>query len=120
MKEYDACTSNEQVIFNNTLRSARNQIECAFGRLKARWAILTTKMDYKLEALPTVIYACFVLHNYCEKHNVNVDEDLVMTQIELMKEKEVQFNIPDPVYSCHAGEGIVYRRIFTDLVMNGL
>ena len=35
-------------------------------------------MDFKLEALSTIIYACFVLHNYCEKHNVNIDEDLVI------------------------------------------
>ena len=78
-------------------------------------------MDFNLEALPTIIYECFVLHNYCEKHNVNIDEDLVMTQIELMKENEVQFkNIPYPVYSCDVEEGIVVRRILTDLVMNSL
>ena len=46
MKEFDTCSENEEVIFNNLLRSARNQIECAFGRLKARWSI---KMDLKLE-----------------------------------------------------------------------
>jgi len=110
MKEYEACTSNEQVILNDMLCSARNQIECGFGRLKARWSILTAKMDFKLEALSTIIYACFVLHNYCEKHNVNIDEDLVITQIEFMKENEVQCkNIPDPVYSCDVGEGIVVR-----------
>lgn len=104
MKEYEACTSNK-VIFFNKLYSVRNQIECAFGRLETRWSILTTKMDFKLEALPTIIYACFVLHNHCEKHNVNIHEDLVMTQIELMKENEVQFkNTPYPVYSCDAGE----------------
>ena len=40
MKEYDSCQSNEQVIFNTMLRSIRNQIECAFGRLKARWRML--------------------------------------------------------------------------------
>ena len=34
-----------EVIFNSMLRSARNQVECAFGRLKARWAILTRKID---------------------------------------------------------------------------
>jgi hypothetical protein len=28
--------SNEQVIFNTLLRSARDQVECALGRLKAR------------------------------------------------------------------------------------
>lgn len=121
MKECDAYTINKEVIFNNMLHSARNQIESAFGRLKARWSILTTKMDFKREALPTIIYARFVLYNYCEQHNLNIDEDLVMTQIELMKENEVQFkNIPDPVYSCDAGEGIVVRRILTDLVMSNL
>ena len=35
MKEFEHCSNNEQVIFNNMLRSARNPIECAFGRLKA-------------------------------------------------------------------------------------
>ena len=47
------------------LRSARNQIECAFGRRKARCAILNRKVDLKLENLPNLIYAyhiCLVLH----------------------------------------------------------
>lgn len=37
MKEYPHACTNEEVIFNNMLKSARNPIECAFGRLKARW-----------------------------------------------------------------------------------
>ena len=40
LKEFSTCTSNGEVIFNVKLRSVRNQIECAFGRLKARWRIL--------------------------------------------------------------------------------
>ena len=36
MKEYHSCSNNQQVIFNNMLRSARKTIECLFGRLKAR------------------------------------------------------------------------------------
>ena len=36
MKEYESCKNNAEVIFNTTLRSTRNPIECAFGRLKAR------------------------------------------------------------------------------------
>ena len=35
MKEFATCTTNEQVVFNNLLRSSRNQVESAFGRLKA-------------------------------------------------------------------------------------
>ena len=61
MKEYDHCSNNEQVAFNNILRSARNPIECAFGRLKARWRILTRKMDLKLETIPVVMF-CFAQH----------------------------------------------------------
>ena len=58
MKEYEASTSKEQVIFNNMLRSARNQIKRGFRRFKVRWSIVTAKMDLKLEALSTIIYAC--------------------------------------------------------------
>ena len=68
MKEHQSCTSNGQVLFNNMLRSARNQIECAFGRLKAWWGFLSRKVDPKFESIPTVVYSCFVLHNYCEQN----------------------------------------------------
>ena len=31
MKEYTHCSSDEEVVFNQMLRSARNQIECSYG-----------------------------------------------------------------------------------------
>ena len=31
MREYSTCKSNEEVVFNAILRSARNPIGCAFG-----------------------------------------------------------------------------------------
>lgn len=40
MKEYGNVKSNEELIFDNMLRSTRNLIECAFERLKVRWQIL--------------------------------------------------------------------------------
>ena len=88
MKEYEHCSNNAEVIFNNMLRSARNPIECAFGCLKARWAILTRKIDLKLEAIFIVIYACFVLHNISEKANSYIDDDLVKMQTDLIKKKK--------------------------------
>ena len=36
MKEYESCKNNEQVVFNQMLKSARNPVECVFGCLKAR------------------------------------------------------------------------------------
>ena len=43
-------------------------IECAFGHLKARFGCLNRDMDVNLKDLPYVIYARFVLHNFCEIH----------------------------------------------------
>ncbi|XP_044163271.1 protein ANTAGONIST OF LIKE HETEROCHROMATIN PROTEIN 1-like [Acropora millepora] len=121
MKEYDTCARDEQVIFNNLLRSARNPIECAFGRLKARWAILTRSMNFKLEEMPTIIYACFVLHNFCEKQNAYIDQDVVNSQVEVIKRNEAQFkNIPDPTYSYNEDEGNVIRKILTDIVLQNM
>ena len=36
MKEFESCKTNAQVVFNSMLPTARNPIECAFRRLKAR------------------------------------------------------------------------------------
>ena len=63
--------------FSKLLRSARNSVECVLGRMKTRGSILTRKMYLKLDNIPTVIYACFVFHNFCEYHNTYIDEDLV-------------------------------------------
>ena len=117
MKEYDSCSNNEQVVFNNILRSARNPVECAFGRLKARWGILTRKMDLKLEMVPVVVYSCFVLHNFCEKHKSYINEELVKVQKEHLEYSEVLHrNIPDPTYSIDEGEGAIVRKTLTSYV----
>ena len=116
-KEYDTCQSNEQVVFNKILRAARNPIECAFGRLKARWQILTRKIDLKTATVPTVVYACFVLHNFAEKNKCYVDEELVAQQIKIAKESARECNkISDPVYSCDNGEGEVVRNLLTQYI----
>ena len=81
MKEYTHCIHNEEVIFNNVVRLSRNQIECIFGRPKARCPILTKQMDLKLENISYIVYACFVLHNFCELSNIQIDEELVQAHI---------------------------------------
>ena len=77
MKEYQTCVENKQVFFDNSLRNARNQIEFAFRRLKARWRVLI-----KFEIAPAVVYNCFFLHNFCESENYSgPDEEEVEAQI---------------------------------------
>ena len=121
IKEYQSCSTNQQVVFNTMLRAARNPIECAFGRLKARWAILTRRIDFKLESIPTIIYACFVLHNFCEVNQVKLDENLVRIQMRRNKVEEERLkNAPDHVYSCNNAEGEVVRTILTTYIRDNL
>lgn len=78
MKEFPGGgkTDKEQ-FFGWRLSSARIVIECAFGRLKARFRALQREMDITPPHLQLVIYACFVLHNFCEIHGENPGEDAV-------------------------------------------
>ena len=117
MKEYETCNSDSGVIFNNILRSARNPVECAFGRLKGRWRFLTKPVDLNLDFVPIVVYACFVLHNFCEQNSSFVDNDLVQQQYEVQIINQQQAkNVPDPVFSGTLDEGAVIRSIITSFV----
>ena len=58
MKEYATCATDAQVLFNQMLRDARNAIECAYGRLKARWQILSVPLNFKLQEVPVIVIAC--------------------------------------------------------------
>ena len=49
-------------------------MECAFGRIKARWRILIRPIDVNVKNVPIFILSCFALHNYCEKCHVSVDQ----------------------------------------------
>lgn len=104
--------SNEEVIFNNMTRSARNPIECAYGRLKARWQILNKRIDMKLSSIPIIVYACFVLHNICEMKGVNIDDDTVAQQI--AHDKLTQpCTAADRLYSFNSAEGTHVRNVIT-------
>ena len=89
MKEYEHCSTNEEVVFIQMLRSTQNTTECAFGKLKARWRILQRPMDIPVDKLPTVIYVCFVLHNFCEAQKWEIDP--VELEVVMQEEKITQF-----------------------------
>ena len=101
------------------LRSARNPVECAFGQLKAQWSMLTKKVDLGLDFVPTAIYACFVLHNYCELNKCAIDSKQVTFHIELEK-KERECVHPHPVLSGNLGEGEVARDVLQQYIENCL
>ncbi|XP_067871924.1 uncharacterized protein [Heterodontus francisci] len=67
--------SQHQLAFNYKLNQAHTVIHDAFGRLKARWQCLLKRNDCSLELIPTMITACCILHNICEKHNDGFNND---------------------------------------------
>ena len=107
MKEYSSCLQSKQVHFNNRLRSVRNQIECAFGRLKARWRILNRSVDLDLRLTIEMIYTCFVLHNFCELNNVEINNEAVQAQIMIDQRCQAceHHNKLDRLYSYNSQRG---------------
>ena len=100
----------------NGLRSARNQIECAFDLRKARCAILTRKVDLKLENLPNLICVCFVLHKRKKKKKSYIDEELIKAQSKFDKQNERNhINVLDQIYPSNGSEGFLIRRLLTEL-----
>ena len=62
-----------------------------------------------------MIYARFVLQNFCEKNNIRIDEDCVLSQIQIATTAQNKA-MPDPVYSCNSSEGEAIRDILTKYV----
>lgn len=69
LKEYPGTVSPIHKSFNVHLNSARDTVEMAFARLKARWRVLSKRMDISHTFVPKVIVACCALHNLAEEHN---------------------------------------------------
>ncbi|XP_030594603.1 putative nuclease HARBI1 [Archocentrus centrarchus] len=114
MKEYSngGSTAQEQY-FGLCLCRARMVIECAFGRLKARFAALRRPMDINLKDLPHVIYACFVLHNYCEAAQETVDAQCVRNAIDIDHDWQPRTQNNRYVTDCNESAGKRVRRIVT-------
>ena len=78
-KEFSKRGKNSSArFFGQHLSSARMVIECAFGRLKARFACLRREMDINLKDLPAVIHSCFILHNFCEIRQEAINQNDVL------------------------------------------
>lgn len=116
MKEYvnGGSTAQEQY-FGLSLCRARMVMECAFGRLKARFGALRRAMDINLADLPFVIYACFVLHNYCEASKDTVDDNTVAEAIQYDRENQPDTQ-PHARADCMTSEGKRVRRILTQFL----
>ena len=112
MKEYvNGGSIPQEQYFGLTLCSARFDIECAFGGLKARFGILRQPVDINLYDMPYVIYACFVLHNFCEINNVSVNEETVRSAITY--DRQFQPQATSSRISANENKGKKVRHILT-------
>ena len=111
MKEYDHCNSNDQVVYNAILCSARNQIEYAFGCLKTTWRVLNRAIDVHIKHVPNVIFAYFVLHDNFEKQTISVD--LVVVENIIIEERR-NGNKVDKINSYTAATGGKVRETLID------
>ena len=111
MKEYanGGSTPREQY-FGYKLCSARNVIECSFGRPKARFGALKRAMDVNIDDLPYVIFACFVLHNYCELNNECINEDRVRESVRYDNDFQPETSRNRYLTDCNETEGKRVRK----------
>ena len=114
MKEYaNGGSTPQEQYFGLKLCSARFVIECAFGRLKARFGILRRPMDINLADLPNVIYACFVLHNFCEVNNDSINEEMIQSAISYDRQFQPHATPSGRIISSNETEGKKVRWILT-------
>ena len=114
MKEYSNGGSNQQEqYFGMTLCQSRMVIGCAFGRLKARFGALKRAMDINMDELPFVVYACFVLHNFCEINGERIGEDKVAASMEYERNFQPVTASNNFRTECNEAEGKKIRRILT-------
>ena len=85
-------------------------IECAFGRLKARFGALRREMDICQTSLSDVIYSCFVLHNFCELHKERVPEEHIKAAMNY--DRDFQPNSSGKRNNSGESEGKKVRDIF--------
>lgn len=79
------------------------------------------KNDLSLQFVPTLVLACFQLHNFCEYRNNYLDEEEVIRQIQSNNSEEaLHKHLPDPVYSSTNAEGIAVRKILKTYVQQNL
>ena len=75
----------------------------------------------KLQNIPSIINACFLLHNFLEWHSVYISEKQAKTQLELLKLKwKNKWNTIQKfswhIFYCVEGDGEVTRKALTDYI----
>ncbi|KAM7297582.1 putative nuclease HARBI1 [Ixodes scapularis] len=85
--------------YNEALTKTRQVIERTFGLLKSRFRCLDKSggfLQYRPKICCKIIVACVVLHNYCMRHHVSLNEPLVGLSYDEEEEEEEEEETPTP------------------------
>ena len=74
-------------------------------------------MYLKLELIPSVTHAGFILRNYCEWKKLCIIEEIVKSQKEILKKNEENYkNVSDPILKSDCGDGTITRKTLTQYI----
>lgn len=83
----------EEVAYNNLLKNERVIIERCCGQLKQRFPLLQNTIRLQLRKVPSIIIACYVLHNigkYLKDEEVfEIEEGYIQTRKMETKKKNL-------------------------------
>ncbi|XP_015276416.1 PREDICTED: putative nuclease HARBI1 [Gekko japonicus] len=115
---YTGALNRQQAAFNKAYCRARNAVERAFGRLKARWHCLSLKLPIQEENVVPIICACTILHNICEDRGHELTTPLVDTANEAANEATpVVHETPRVADARHKREGQAVRWAITQWML---
>ena len=77
------------------------------------FGVLTRAMDINMDELPFVVYACFVLHNFCEINGEWIGEDKVAASMEYERNFQPVTASNNFRTECNEAEGRKIKRILT-------
>ena len=67
--------TTEQQTYNKKTSRVRVVVENAFGRLKGRWRCLMKRNDSDIQLTKSMVLTCCTLHNLCESHGEDFNQD---------------------------------------------
>ncbi|XP_015282731.1 PREDICTED: putative nuclease HARBI1 [Gekko japonicus] len=103
---YKGHLNAQQAHFNKVHGRARNVVDRAFGRLKARWRCLLLQMPVELRNVKPVVAACCILPNVCEDRGHAVPEVFTEEERRALADAEAAPLDPDPQMPDAAGEAV--------------
>ena len=113
--------STKEEKFNHAHAQLRNVIERAYNVLKARFPILKQMAPYPFSIQRDIVIACFAVHNFIRKYNVNDQLFMAYDENMFFSEEQDGGNEQDEINGVEWGsQGNEYMANLRDHIANQL